>query len=345
MMSGDDKISSSVLSVNVMDVSNIGSSIPLVKPLEFTLFHGNTTALSQRKCVYWNFEEEVWSTDGCFLVNEISSSNATTCKCYHLTNFAVLVDIHDIAMDKNYKLGLEVCTFIGCIVSIFCLIVCLMVFSTFRSARNERSSINFNICLCLLLAEFTFICGIGQTEDANLCFAVSISLHYLFLASFFWMLIAGFQIYVLLVEVFEQDTSRLVQYNMLGYITPLLIILCSLLFDTLINDESVYGGPDYCWITNNYFLLLSFILPISGIMLVNLYFLGIAAWRIHRHYKASPQIQRSRTSSLKSYINGLFGLSSLLGVTWSVGIFSVVYPSQILTYSFTILNASQGKLY
>ena len=40
---------------------------------------------------------------------------------------------------------------------------------------------------------------------------VAALLQYLFLSSFFWMLIAGFQIYVLLVEVFEPDGSRFVQ--------------------------------------------------------------------------------------------------------------------------------------
>ena len=345
MMCTKNKITSSVLSVNVLEVPKVAGSIPLVKPLAFTLQHDNKTQLSHRKCVYWDFEGEDWSSDGCFLVGDMTTENATACQCYHLTNFAVLVDVHAMAMDENYRLGLEILTFIGCTISIFCLIVCLIVFSTFRSARNERSSINFNICLCILLAEFTFICGIGQTENVNLCFAVSISLHYLFLASFFWMLIAGFQIYVLLVEVFEQDNSRLVQYYMLGYISPLLIVLCSLLFDTLLNVESVYGGPDYCWLTNNMFLLLSFILPITGIILTNLYFLGIAGWRLHKHYSSSPLINRTRTSSLKSYISGLCGLVSMMGVTWSLGLISVMYPSQILTYSFTVVNASQGLTY
>ena len=55
------------------------------------------------------------------------------------------------------------------------------------------------------------------------------------------MLSKGFQIYVLLVEVFEPDGSRFVQYYLLGYIGPLLIVLCSLLMDTLFNEKTVYG--------------------------------------------------------------------------------------------------------
>ena len=163
------------------------------------------------------------------------------CHCYHLTNFAVLVDIYGLALSEQHKSYLDVLTYIGCTISICSLGVCIYVFMTFRSAKNDRSTINANLCLCLFLAEFTFLFGIGQTGFPSLCSVIAATLHYLFLASFFWMLIAGFQIYVLLVEVFEPDGSRFVQYYLLGYIAPLLIVLCSLLMDTLLNYESVYG--------------------------------------------------------------------------------------------------------
>ena len=157
------------------------------------------------------------------------------------------------------------------------------------------------------------------------------------------MLVAGFQIYVLLIEVFEQDSSRKVQYYMIGYITPLLIVLSSLLFDTLLNESSVYGSNRFCWISSPIQLIISFITPTGLIMLANTYFLGVAGWKIHQHYTSSPHIQKSRATSLKSYIQGLLGLMSLLGVTWTVGLFSISYPSPFLTYAFTCLNSLQGK--
>ena len=212
---------------------------------------------SERKCVYWNFEEDGWSQNGCYPIKEEvfrcvvrltfisewfqSTENTTMCHCYHLTNFAVLVDIHGLALSEQHKSYLDVLTYIGCTISICSLGVCIYVFMTFKSAKNDRSTINANLCLCLFLAEFTFLFGIGQTGFPSLCSVIAATLHYLFLASFFWMLIAGFQIYVLLVEVFEPDGSRFVQYYLLGYIAPLLIVLCSLLMDTLLNYESVYG--------------------------------------------------------------------------------------------------------
>ena len=41
-----------------------------------------------KRCAYWNFTLSSWKFDGCFLD---TSSDVATCKCNHLTNFAVLI--------------------------------------------------------------------------------------------------------------------------------------------------------------------------------------------------------------------------------------------------------------
>ena len=139
----------------------------------------------------------------------------------------MLVDVYGLASSELHKTNLDILTYTGCTVSIFSLAICFYVFATFRSARNDRSTINANLSFCLFLAEVTFLFGINQTDFPALCSVIAAALQYIFLASFFWMLIAGFQIYVLLVEVYEPDGSRFVQYYLLGYIGPLLIVLCS----------------------------------------------------------------------------------------------------------------------
>lgn len=342
MMTKTNEYSSPVLSVNVIGVEDGGKSIPLTKPLEFVLRHQNMSGFSHRKCVYWDFDLDTWSEDGCYPVRERSTEDSTSCQCYHLTNFAVLVDVYGLAKSQEHRSTLNILTYIGCTISMACLVICIVVFTTFRAAQNDRSSINSNLCGCLLLAELIFLLGIGQTDFPSACSVVAVVLHYLFLASFFWMLIAGFQIYVLLVEVFEPDNSRYVQYYMLGYIAPLVMVLASLLVDTLLNNQSVYGSSDFCWIKGNIHLFLTFLAPVFCIVCVNMYFLCVAIWKIHLHSRDALITHKSRTASLKLYVQGLFGLLFLLGATWSVGIMSVTYPSVFITYVFTVLNSMQG---
>lgn len=341
MMALNENFSSSVLSVNVMGVEGAEESIQLTKPLQFKLSHNALTEDEQRNCVYWDFGRSSWSEEGCIPVLSTSTENSTTCECHHLTNFAILIDMHGLAVHEDHKPFLDILTNIGCLISMTGLILCILIYSTFRSAKNERSTININLCMCLLLSELIFMFGIGQTHSPALCAVISAVLHYIFLASFFWMLIAGFQIYVLLVEVFEVDGSRFVHYYLLGYIAPLIIVLFSLLFDTLINPVSVYGTDNYCWMKYGLHLGVSFLCPLSLVMTANIYFLIVAFHRFHVHSMEMIRI-KSRKSSIKTYLNGLFGLLFLLGVSWAIGLFSLIYPSIVLSYIFTVLNSLQG---
>lgn len=51
-------------------IIQFGNTIPLVKPIEFTLKHKSMDDFSERKCVFWNFEEDGWSQQGCYPIKE-----------------------------------------------------------------------------------------------------------------------------------------------------------------------------------------------------------------------------------------------------------------------------------
>ncbi|CAG2166964.1 unnamed protein product [Oppiella nova] len=46
-------------------------------------------------CVYWNYTQEKWSSEGCQLLEKESNRDHTVCECTHLTNFVALVDTDD----------------------------------------------------------------------------------------------------------------------------------------------------------------------------------------------------------------------------------------------------------
>ena len=57
-----------------------GNTIPLVQPIEFVLKHKSMEDFSDRKCVYWNFEEDGWSQKGCYAVKK------EVCSLYNIHN-------------------------------------------------------------------------------------------------------------------------------------------------------------------------------------------------------------------------------------------------------------------
>jgi hypothetical protein len=44
-------------------------------------------------CVYWDFETEMWSSNGCYLILDDSDRDHSVCECNHLTNFAAIMDM------------------------------------------------------------------------------------------------------------------------------------------------------------------------------------------------------------------------------------------------------------
>jgi hypothetical protein len=46
----------------------------------------------QMICIYWDFELNEWSRNGCIISRVESNNQMTVCRCNHLTNFAAVVD-------------------------------------------------------------------------------------------------------------------------------------------------------------------------------------------------------------------------------------------------------------
>lgn len=90
------------LSINSRIISgSIGRSgrhVELSEPVRVALRHINTN-MSGGVCVFWDYEERVWSDAGCTVV--ASNETETVCLCNHLTNFAV-------AMRPNVVSGAQI---------------------------------------------------------------------------------------------------------------------------------------------------------------------------------------------------------------------------------------------
>ena len=90
-----------------------------------------------------------------------------------------------------------------------------------------RTYIHINLCICLGIAQLTFVAGVGSTGDPVPihCQVVAVLLHYFFLVSFMWMLMEGVVLYVLLIKVFVTNTKRyMIAFTVTSYGLPLLYL-------------------------------------------------------------------------------------------------------------------------
>lgn len=358
------------IGTNIFSTSVNGrkTKLQLSKPLTFTLKHKQVPLPGFRAvCSYWQFNESLagqWSDDGCSLVK--TNNSHTTCQCDHMTNFAILMDTVGTKLALEHQITLTAITYLGCIVSITCLLCCIFTFCFFKNLQCDRNTIHKNLCLSLMLAEIVFLVGINLTQYKIVCGVVAGLLHFWFLAAFSWMCLEGVQLYVMLIEVFEAERSRRLWYYLFGYGVPTIIVGVS----AGVNHEG-YGTELHCWLkTENYFIW-SFVGPVCAVILINVIMLSIAIYMMCRHSntlasslrtKEKTRLQKingepnSGSSSgstnindkshlspeLPSWLKGAIVLVFLLGLTWSFGVLYISEESIFMAYIFTILNTLQG---
>ncbi|EEC02252.1 G-protein coupled receptor protein, putative [Ixodes scapularis] len=310
----------------------------LSQPVLVTLRHNKEENVSDPECVFWDFSKRDWSERGCWV--ESSNQTHTTCACNHLTNFAVLMDVRAVQLSYSNEVALQVITYIGCFISIICMALTIITFHFFRSLESDRTVIHKNLCTCLLVAEIVFVAGITQTSQRVVCGVVAGLLHYFFLAAFLWMFVEGFQLYVMLIEVFDSEKSRLGWYYVLAYGAPAVVVTVAACV-----DPTSYGTERYCWLRADNYFILSFVGPVVAILLANLVFLSIAIYMMCRHASLASSVknkEQSKMANLRIWIRSATVLVFLLGLTWAFGLLYLNAESVVMAYLFTFLNSLQG---
>lgn len=121
----EKKINSKVLSASL----GKGRHIQLAQPVELCLQHLQTENVSNPTCVFWDYSEKEWSQEGCFLVS--TNETHTICRCAHLTNFAIMVDVRPTTFsDQSMSLASLILLFVALLI--------LVVVGGFLFARYLR---------------------------------------------------------------------------------------------------------------------------------------------------------------------------------------------------------------
>ncbi|KAM4721668.1 adhesion G protein-coupled receptor L4 [Rhinophrynus dorsalis] len=320
----------------------ISSNPPMLYELEkitFILKHLElSTGSDTTKCAFWSYEPETmrgeWSTEGCEVV--FSNSTHTSCKCNHLTHFAILMSSSSHSEVATHHSILTRITQIGIIISLICLSLCIFTFIFFSEIQSTRITIHKNLCCALFLAELLFIIGINMTKNKLLCAVFAGLLHYFFLAAFAWMCIEGIHLYLIVVGVIYNRGFLHKNFYIFGYCSPAVVVGISAVL-----GYKYYGTDKVCWLSTENNFIWSFIGPACLIILVNLMAFGVIIYKVFRH-TAMLKKEGSCYENIRSCARGALALLFLLGATWMFGVLHVVNGSVVTAYLFTISNAFQG---
>ncbi|XP_065897877.1 adhesion G protein-coupled receptor L4-like [Dysidea avara] len=314
------------------------------------MFKLKNPSSGQPRCVFWNASLQIdddtggWSEEGVFLDVENTNSTTITCVTKHLTSFAVLVDTTGAAQKthRTHAQSLSIVSYIGCGVSIICLLATIIIILLFRKSafKAEQNMIHMSLSLALLLGLVVFVSGIETAGDNKVaCIVVTVLLHYFFLAAFCWMLCEGIIIYVLLAQVFYDGFfKRLRFYSMIGWGMPIPIVAI-----TAGLSYHHYDDDKICWLPEKNGIIWGFIAPVISIIVCNTGILLLVIYTIFKISRKKIKNQQiTKVDMGKKLIWGIVILQPILGFTWIVGLIAVNKHYLVFAWIFTVLNSFQG---
>nr|XP_009938959.1 PREDICTED: G-protein coupled receptor 64 [Opisthocomus hoazin] len=335
-------ISSSVGNLTISNLkTNVTVTLQNTKPNQ-----DNSTV----RCVFWDFNKNGghggWSYEGC-IVKE-SRVNETVCSCNHLTSFAVLMNLYGkTPLNPTQELVLTFISYIGCGLSAIFLSVTLVTYIAFEKIRRDYpSKILIQLCAALLLLNLVFLLDswIALYDSRSLCIAVAVFLHYFLLASFTWMGLEAFHMYLALVKVFNTYVRKyILKFCVVGWGLPAVVVSIVLAvspdnYGLITTGKVSVNRPDeFCWIKNRIVFYITAVGYFCLIFLINISMFIVVLIQLCR-IKKKKQLGTQRKTSIQD-LRSVAGLTFLLGITWGFAFFTV---NEVFTYLFTIFNTLQG---
>ncbi|NXT89730.1 AGRG1 protein, partial [Anhinga rufa] len=348
-----DENSSRVLGDKVIGISLVDTVVAnLSDPVVLTFFHDQLPRNVIPLCVFWQEDGTAssgsWDSYGCTTATE---SSQTDCRCNHLTYFAVLM-VSSPEITYIHRDYLSIITYIGCLISALASI-CTIFFLYFRSKQRDQvmsMHIHMNLLGAIFLLDIAFLISeqLASSSSEAGCRAGGMFLHFSLLSCLTWMGIEGYNLYRLVIEVFNAYHDHLLlKLCLVGWGFPFFCVM--LIFLTSWTNygpfsiriyESIGGestNATICWITSPLIHNVMNLGLFSLVFLFNSVMLGAMVREILRQNKKGHKLK---------HVLALFGLSILLGIPWALVFFS--FTSGIFRlvslYIFTIINSLQGFL-
>uniref|UniRef100_A0A8B9LBB1 Cadherin, EGF LAG seven-pass G-type receptor 2 n=1 Tax=Astyanax mexicanus TaxID=7994 RepID=A0A8B9LBB1_ASTMX len=150
-------INTPVVSITVHDNEELVQHA-LDKPITVQFRLVTTEERSKPICVFWNHSISVggpggWSSKGCEVV--FRNSTHISCQCYHMTSFAVLMDISHRENGEILPIRLVTWSTVG--VTLFFLFLTVVFLTCLRAMQSNSTSIISNGAFTLFIAELLFI--------------------------------------------------------------------------------------------------------------------------------------------------------------------------------------------
>ncbi|XP_036598220.1 adhesion G-protein coupled receptor D1 [Trichosurus vulpecula] len=290
-------------------------------------------------CAFLDFSsgEGIWSNEGCVLTE--GNLNYSICRCNHLTNFAILMQVVPLELTKGHQVALSSISYVGCSLSIFCLTITLVTFAMLSSVstiRNQRYHIHANLSFAILVAQILLLISFRFEPGTIPCKVLAVLLHFFFLSAFAWMLVEGLHLYSMVIKVFGSEESKHLYYYIIGWGSPLAICIIS-----VSSSMDNYGEIHNCWLSLGNGAIWAFVAPALLVIMVNIGIL-IAVTRVISRISAENYKVHGEANGFKLTAKAVAVLLPILGSSWIFGVLAVNNHAIVFQYMFAVFNSLQG---
>lgn len=236
--------------------------------------------------------------------------------------------------------------FVGYILSLVALLVALWIFISFKDLRCLRNTIHTNLLITYVLIDITWIITgtlqLNETSHKVACIMI-IFLTYLLVTNFFWMLVEGLYLYILVVKTFSIELVKFYVYALIGWGLPAIFVTTWALVKAYYahsNRDDILMNNSCTWQSKDHYDYI-FQCPIILVLIINIFFLCQIMWVLITKLRAATSVE---SKQYWKAAKALLVLIPLLGITYVV---VIVTPTEntakaVFTYLQAALLSTQG---
>ena len=172
---------------------------------------------------------------------------------------------------------IQILTMLVYTVSTICLLLTFTIYCLHKRLRTVPGKLLMNLMLTLSFAHMGMILSTSSALAGSTipCLLLAAIQHYMWLASFSWMGIIGFDIFLCLSAVFStfNDNTKgkfYIRYSLFGWTLPVIAVLICVIL-TLIDVKVIrYDLEHRCWLANSTSVLYMYAIPIMMALATNI---------------------------------------------------------------------------
>ena len=296
----------------------------------------------------------LWLSDNDTYSIEGTDKNGNPLICTNLTQNFTRYSMQIVTM-FSYPIAFGILSYIGISIDFVSCLLFLLTFFLFKDLRTFFSKLMVNFVLSILLGDMLFLVGSPLFQYVRvdiLCSIFAVAIHYVYLCRFSWMTVMGLELIRRFYNIKKLNKSTaenwklLTLYMLLAWLSPLVIVIPTIIVNFTVEDSVNYGVGSSCWINQPIALIVTFVVPVGLSVIFNVIAFIVVMVILGRNRRRpmacciDPKEQRKQ--SWKDFRFAI-ALLTVTGLSWLFG-FLALFSSDLswAWYLFIIFNTTQA---